>query len=213
MPLQLYKVQIKWEQNFGGLNNKFYLLITLKRGVFPSFFFNLKKSNIKIRKAVLSDLQEIMRIISLCTKHMISKKIFQWDENYPSKNIFKEDIDNGYLMVLLLKSDIIGCVSVSNIMDDFYKKIEWKIKSNDSLYVHRLAINPTFQGKGFAKFIMKYIEEIGIKTKAKSIRLDTFSLNKKNNKFYSNLGYLKLGQIYFRNQSDMPFNCYEKVLK
>ena len=60
---------------------------------------------------------------------------------------------------------------------------------------------------------MKYIEEIGIKTKAKSIRLDTFSLNKKNNKLYSNLGYLKLGQIYFRNQSDMPFNCYEKVLK
>ena len=58
---------------------------------------------------------------------MISKKIFQWDENYPSKNIFKEDIDNGYLMVLLLESDIIGCVSVSNVMDDFYKKIEWKI--------------------------------------------------------------------------------------
>mgnify|MGYP001211170576 CR=1 FL=1 len=173
----------------------------------------MKKSNLKIRKAVLSDLYEIMRIISLCTKHMISKKIFQWDENYPSKKIFKEDIDNGYLMVLLLKDNIVGCVSVYNVMDDFYKKIKWKIKSNNSLYVHRLAINPTFQGKGFAKFIMKYIEEIGIKTKAKSIRLDTFSLNKKNNKFYSNLGYLKLGQIYFRNQSDMPFNCYEKVLK
>ena len=159
------------------------------------------------------DIEEIMEIISLCTNHMISNNIFQWDENYPSKQTFIDDINMDYLLVLLLKDSIIGCVSVYNVMDDFYKKIKWKIKSNNSLYVHRLAINPSFQGKGFAKFIMKYIEEIGIKTKAKSIRLDTFSLNKKNNKFYSNLGYLKLGQIYFRNQSDMPFNCYEKVLK
>ena len=37
--------------------------------------------------------------------------------------------------------------------------------------------------------------------------------NEKNNNFYSRLGYEKLGQIYFRDQSDMPFNCYEKPLK
>ena len=34
----LFKVLTKWELSFGGLNNKFYLLIKLKRGVFPSFF-------------------------------------------------------------------------------------------------------------------------------------------------------------------------------
>ena len=32
-------------------------------------------------------------------------------------------------------------------------------------------------------------------------------------KFKSNIGYEKLGQIYFRDQSEMPFNCYEKRLK
>jgi ribosomal protein S18 acetylase RimI-like enzyme len=98
-------------------------------------------------------------------------------------------------------------------MDDFYKKIEWKIESNNSLYVHRLAINPKFQGNGYAKYVMSFIENIGKKNNSKSVRLDTFSLNEKNNKFYSNLGYLKLGHIYFRDQSDMPFNCYEKLLK
>ena len=35
----------------------------------------------------------------------------------------------------------------------------------------------------------------------------------KNNTLYSNLGYQRLGQIYFRDQSEMPFNCYEKPLK
>jgi ribosomal protein S18 acetylase RimI-like enzyme len=98
-------------------------------------------------------------------------------------------------------------------MDDFYRKIKWKVKSENSLYVHRLAINPKFQGRGFAKFMMNYIEHIAEKSKAFSIRLDTFSLNEKNNNLYYKLGYSKLGQIYFRDQSDMPFNCYEKLLK
>ena len=35
-------------------------------------------------------------------------------------------------------------------------------------------------------------------------------MNKKNNNFYSNIGYEKLGQIYFIDQSEMPFNCNEK---
>ena len=81
------------------------------------------------------------------------------------------------------------------------------------IYVHRLAIHPKYQGLGYAKRIMKYIENDAIENNCDSIRLDTFSMNKKNNNFYCNIGYEKLGQIYFRDQSDMPFNCYEKCLK
>lgn len=173
----------------------------------------LNENQLKIRKAKISDLDMIMEIISLCTKNMISNKIFQWNKDYPSKQIFVDDIIKNDLLVLLLKSKIIGCVCVSNVMDDFYRKIKWKVKSENSLYVHRLAINPKFQGRGFAKFMMNYIEHIAEKSKAFSIRLDTFSLNEKNNNLYYKLGYSKLGQIYFRDQSDMPFNCYEKLLK
>jgi ribosomal protein S18 acetylase RimI-like enzyme len=61
--------------------------------------------------------------------------------------------------------------------------------------------------------MMTFIENMGVENMCESIRLDTFSMNEKNNNFYSRLGYEKLGQIYFRDQSDMPFNCYEKPLK
>ena len=60
---------------------------------------------------------------------------------------------------------------------------------------------------------MKFIEDKGNKNMCESIRLDTFSMNKKNNALYNKIGYNKLGQIYFRDQSEMPFNCYEKPLK
>ncbi len=44
-----------------------------------------------IRKATLSDLPYILNIIKNCTNHMINNKIFQWNENYPSKGIFNTD--------------------------------------------------------------------------------------------------------------------------
>ena len=98
-------------------------------------------------------------------------------------------------------------------MDDFYKKIDWISSSNKNIYVHRLAVHPNCQGQGHAKTIMNFIENKAIETKCESVRLDTFSMNNKNNTLYSNLGYQRLGQIYFRDQSEMPFNCYEKPLK
>ena len=39
---------------------------------------------------------------------------------------------------------------------------------------------------------MNYIENDAIENNCDSIRLDTFSMNKKNNNFYSNIGYENL---------------------
>ena len=44
--------------------------------------------------------------------------------------------------------------------------------------------------------MMSFIENMGVENMCESIRLDTFSMNEKNNNFYSRLGYEKLGQIY-----------------
>ena len=47
---------------------------------------------------------------------------------------------------------------------------------------------------------MKFIENFAKDSGCLSVRLDTFSQNKKNNNLYSKLGYKKLGKIYFRDQ-------------
>ena len=71
---------------------------------------------------------------------------------------------------------------------------------------------PAGVGKGtICKLLSKNLDS-KILNSGKIFRTLAYYL-KKNNKFYSNLGYLKLGHIYFRDQSDMPFNCYEKLLK
>ena len=165
-----------------------------------------------IELASIDQIDLIMKIIKACTNHMIKNGIFQWNDKYPTKQSFIDDINNEDLFVLKHEDKIIGCVCASFEMDDFYKQITWDTSSKKNIYLHRLAIHPDHQGQGFAKYIMKFIENFAKESGCFSVRLDTFSQNKKNNHLYSKLGYKKLGKIYFRDQSDMPFNCYEKLL-
>ena len=55
---------------------------------------------IKIELAKTTDLDGVMRIIKACAADLISKKIFQWSEKYPSSEVFKNDIDKNTLFVL-----------------------------------------------------------------------------------------------------------------
>ena len=95
-------------------------------------------------------------------------------------------------------------------MDQEYIPINWITNNNDnSLYLHRLAIHPKKQGRGYAQKMMDFAEKFAINNNYTSIRLDTFSKNYRNQKFYEIRGYKRLGTIYFPKQSKFPFYCYE----
>ena len=81
-----------------------------------------------------------------------------------------------------------------------------------NLYIHRLAIDPSQQGKGYAQKLMSFAEDKAKKNGLVSVRLDTFSQNKRNQRFYEARGYNKLSDIYFPKQSEHPFHCYELIL-
>jgi ribosomal protein S18 acetylase RimI-like enzyme len=165
-----------------------------------------------IRLAKERDLKRVVAITNACAMHMISKKIFQWDENYPNIEIFKDDVKNKSLFVIEDNELIMGCICISLKIDDVYKDVKWLTPNRNNVYLHRLAIHPNFQGQGLALKLMEYAEDFTIKNGCISIRLDTFSGNPKNNKFYTLQGYTKLEKIFYRNQSDMPFHCFEKIL-
>jgi ribosomal protein S18 acetylase RimI-like enzyme len=166
----------------------------------------------EIRLATNNDINRIIEITNACAKHMISQNIFQWNEQYPNKEIFSQDVLNECLFVMEIKDVVIGCICISSEMDEVYKNVKWLTKNKKNIYLHRLAVHPTFQGKGYAISLMNYAEQLALKKEYESIRLDTFSGNQKNNKFYKLQGYTKLEKIFFRKQSDLPFYCYEKIV-
>ena len=147
-----------------------------------------------------------------CAKAMIANGIYQWNEHYPNKKAFKKDIERGELFVLELENEIVGSIVISSLMDEEYAPIKWLTDNNNNVYIHRLAVHPSLQGNGLAQKLMDFAETYAIENNYTSIRLDTFSQNKRNQKFYELRGYKKLGDIFFPKQSKYPFHCYELVL-
>lgn len=165
-----------------------------------------------IRKATLDDIDDIMKMTKACAKHMVSLGIFQWNDHYPNPSAFTKDVTRSELYVLLLDSRICGCIVISTLMDEEYKSIEWLTPHSNHFYIHRLAVHPNRQGNGYARDMMTFAEKLARENNLSSIRLDTFSQNKRNQKFYELRGYKKLGNIYFPHQSKHPFYCYELVI-
>ncbi len=165
-----------------------------------------------IRKAIVTDIDTLMKITKACAICMIDNHIFQWNEFYPNKNAFLNDFERNELYVLELDNTIIGCITISTFMDEQYDAMSWLTENKNNIYIHRLAIHPNQQGKGYAQKLMTFAEEFAKKNNFLSVRLDTFSQNQRNQKFYEYRGYKRLGNIYFPKQSEHPFYCYELVL-
>ncbi|WP_439152533.1 GNAT family N-acetyltransferase [Winogradskyella sp.] len=165
-----------------------------------------------IRLGNLDDIDAIMHMTKACAKVMISNGIYQWNEHYPNSTAFINDIKRKELYVLEIDDKLSGTIVISTFMDDEYIPIKWLTKNENNIYIHRLAIHPNVQGEGYARKLMDFAEQYAIDNNYGSIRLDTFSQNKRNQKFYELRGYNRLGDIYFPKQSDFPFHCYELVL-
>ena len=162
-----------------------------------------------IRKAEFKDLQEIKLLTEACARAMIQKGIYQWNEHYPSLQKLERDIQLQELYVLAKEDKILGIIVITPTKDEEYIPIDWLSKTENNLYIHRLATHPDYWGKGYAQKLMDFAEEVARENNYESVRLDTFSQNSRNQQFYEKRGYRRLGDIYFPKQSEHPFYCYE----
>lgn len=164
-----------------------------------------------IRLAKILEIPEILRLTNACMLDLRSREIFQWTEDYPSQEAFKEDIKNNGLYVYEA-DQILGVIALCDDMDKVYKNVSWLTPNVHNLYVHRLAVHPEFQKQGIGSALMDFAEDRARQDKYKSVRLDTFSQNPGNQRFYENRGYIKLEEVFFPKQSKHPFYCYELVI-
>lgn len=165
-----------------------------------------------IRPAKLIEIPEILDLTKACARYLCRQGIFQWNEEYPSREAFLVDVERGDLWILEEEKGLIGIIVVSELMDEVYRKVNWLSPNAKNRYIHRLAVHPNFQGRGYATKLMDFAEDKSRKEGARSIRLDTFSKNVRNQRFYENRGYRRLETISFPRQSPYPFYCYELLL-
>ncbi|MCH2223716.1 MAG: GNAT family N-acetyltransferase [Crocinitomicaceae bacterium] len=158
-------------------------------------------------------IDEIISVTKACGRHLFENGIDQWDANYPDRESIKNDLETESLFVYQEENIILGLVVLNESQDEEYAEIDWLTDDNaKNLIVHRLAVSPEHQGKGIARKLMDHAEAYGVKQGYTSIRLDTFSQNPRNQKFYRNRGYTELGSVFLKYKKDHPYYCYELLL-
>lgn len=161
----------------------------------------------KIRKALLNDLDKIMNIYKSAKEYMWKNgNKMQWNSNYPSREIIKNDIDNEVCYVFELDDDIHAVFSFIIGEDDTYKFIydgEW---ISDSIYgtIHRIASDGKM--KGVFSMCIKFC-----KKKISHLRIDTHEDNKIMQYLIEKYGFVKCGTIYVKDGSSrIAYEYYEK---
>ncbi|MFT6922786.1 MAG: GNAT superfamily N-acetyltransferase [Crocinitomicaceae bacterium] len=166
-----------------------------------------------ISKGELHELDAILRLTRACGKHMRDNGIDQWDENYPDRTSLLNDLTTETLFAYRENGIVLGIVVLNESQDEEYGEIHWSTSDTDkNIVVHRLAVHPDQQGKGIARKIMDFAEVYAKDERYDAIRLDTFSQNPRNQKFYTNRGYTDLGPVYLKYKKDHPYYCYEMLI-
>ena len=165
----------------------------------------------KIRHAKTEDLDMIMKIIRETVKEMNENGNFQWDESYPDREVFINDIKEGTLYAVVNDNDEVTGISAANF-DSFeeYDNLEWESEKSDYV-IHRLAVDNAYRNEGVAAFLIENIEKEIIKKGKCFMITNTNSKNIKAQRFFENLGYKFVGEIKVPRLKD-SFFCYEKRL-
>jgi ribosomal protein S18 acetylase RimI-like enzyme len=165
----------------------------------------------KISKATLSQLDEIMTLLSEVVSEMNENGIDQWGPDHPTREMFLNHISDGTLQILSDGNSIIGFIKITNEQDKEYLDVPWEDSNGNSLVIHRLAIRPNFQARGLAKMLMEFAEKYATENNYTSIRVDTYCKNYRALQLYEKCGYEYRGIIHFP-QRNLPYLCFEKIL-
>lgn len=164
---------------------------------------------LRYRKAHPDDIDEICNLVSSAIDTMEENHIFQWDELYPTRKDFLEDIDKEQLYVGLFNKQIAVVYALNQECDEQYENGKWKYKNEPFYVVHRLCVNPVFQNKGIARSTLLNIETELKKKDIHVIRLDAFQNNPFAIRLYDSLGYSKVGYADWRKGR---FHLMEKYI-
>jgi RimJ/RimL family protein N-acetyltransferase len=158
-----------------------------------------------IREAIYNDLEVIASLAKVVRSDMVSKGLNQWVGDYPNIDNFRSDLDKGGLFVLVEADKIVGSCSILKENDIAYKEVVWNGKN--ALVIHRILIDPTYQGKGFGKEMVNFAYKKVLNEGYDSLKIDTHPDNIKMQKMLKGLNFEFRGYLASINRL-----AYEKLV-
>lgn len=138
---------------------------------------------IEVRNTEMSDLAQIFKLFEHSINYQEKKGYPVW-RNYDRNAIIKDIEDkNQYKIVIDSQTAIVFSVRYSD-------KVIWRdLDKGNSIYLHRIVVNPAFKGQKLFGTILEWVTEHSKQKGLSSIRMDTWAANPTIINYYKGFGF------------------------
>ena len=150
------------------------------------------------RLAKKSDIDDVVKLVKAAIVQMEADGIYQWDDIYPAKEDFINDIEKKSLYLAIVSKKLAAIYVISAESDEAYKNATWESNDASAYILHSFCVSPDYQNKGIGKEVLAHIETQIYEMGYKSIRLDVFTENPYAQKLYRKSGYIVRGYADWR---------------
>ncbi|MDR2501867.1 MAG: GNAT family N-acetyltransferase [Oscillospiraceae bacterium] len=152
--------------------------------------------NIRFGKAAPEDADGIYAFYRTAIAKMHAGGNPMWDENdYPTAQLIARDAARGKLFALWIDGAPAAALVIDEEANDAYRGVPKDFVPLRPAVIHRLCVNPAFQGCGLSRLIMQKAEELIARRGHDGILLDAFAQNNIAVSLYESLGYTNLGKV------------------
>lgn len=135
---------------------------------------------------------------------------------YPVRQNAVDGIKNGNLFTAKHNGKIVGSLILSHVPEPAYVSAKWEFESDysDVFVIYTFVVHPEFLKCGVGKALIDFAIEHGIKSQARSIRLDVYEGNMPAIKLYEKCGfkYVDTVDLGLGNYGLDWFKLYEKLI-
>lgn len=170
--------------------------------------------NLIIRKATISDVSEIMKVIDEAKAFLREQGLDQWQFGYPNAEAFYGDIEKSSAYVFIKDGRISGVLTLMLEKDSVYeeKKVDW-ISKTDYATIHRMAVSKAERGTGLSAEMLSFACDEAKKSMKKSVRIDTHRGNQPMKRLLQREQFEFICEIDYHFQNGDPIRlAFEKAI-
>lgn len=152
----------------------------------------------EIQNSSIKDLDLILHFYKSASQFQ-KERFYSFWPKFESSMIENEIIEHRQWKMIV--DDQVVCIWVTTFSDPLI----WQEKDTDpSIYIHKIATNPNYRGKGLVKQIIEWSKNYAIQNNKCFIRMDTVGENHKLIKHYTGFGFEFLGMFQLTNTAGLP---------
>lgn len=169
-----------------------------------------------IRQASEQDFDSVWGIISTCSDWLVEKGHDNWARYY-SRDLIAKKLQNQEVYLLSsVDGRVVGTVTLDDKPVDYYTTED--IAAFDepeaaALYVTALGVIPAEQGKGYASWMMEFVEDKARERGLKYIRFDCRARYMEAVRFYEHRGFRVKGLLWDEEDNNETYCLMEKRLE